>query len=248
MLSLFENGRYGAMHGFARRWAQWPGRSYRSAWLYMGRSVLPDELYSRTRKMMGRDFQPAWLKVDQLREAGVRFREERPAFQDANKGRRVIEELANSLQVRGLPHLLRHGDRNAMAFGREGRLPFLDYDLVDYCISLPDSAYVHNGWQKYVLRRAGEGLLPRQVQWRADKVGYAAPLDVWMRGALKDWTWDRLQATDVVHAPGFDRAAVQALWDEHQAGRANNSWALWRWISLGEWLAMHREGVWRNGL
>jgi asparagine synthase (glutamine-hydrolysing) len=163
-------------------------------------------------------------------------------------GKRLRRVMAEALQYNGLPTLLRYADRNAMAFGREGRLPFLDYDLVDYCISLPDSAYVHNGWQKYVLRRAGEGLLPRQVQWRADKVGYAAPLDVWMRGALKDWAWDRLQATDVASAPGFDRGAVQALWDDHQAGRANNSWALWRWISLGEWLAMHREGVWRSGM
>lgn len=160
-------------------------------------------------------------------------------------GQRLRRIMAEAMQYNSLPMLLRYADRNAMAFGREGRLPFLDYDLVDYCISLPDSAFVHNGWQKYVLRRAGEGLLPRQVQWRADKVGYAAPLDIWMRGPLKEWAWERLHAADLQDCPGYDAARLDALWAEHQDGRANNSWALWRWISLGEWLAMLREGAWR---
>lgn len=166
----------------------------------------------------------------------------------AAPGKRLRRILAEALQYNSLPMLLRYADRNAMAFGREGRLPFLDYDLVDYCISLPDSALVHNGWQKYVLRRAGEGLLPREVQWRADKVGYAAPLDVWMRGPLKDWAWDRLTSQQVTSCSGYDRSRIDALWSEHQAGQANNSWALWRWISLAEWLAMHREGVWLRGM
>lgn len=163
----------------------------------------------------------------------------------AKPGQRLRRIMAEALQYSSLPTLLRYADRNAMAFGREGRLPFLDYDLVDYCISLPDSAFVRNGWQKYVLRRAGEGLLPRRVQWRADKVGYAAPLDVWMRGRLKDWAWERLHAADLAACPGYDAGGLEALWADHQAGRANNSWALWRWISLGEWLAMLREGAWR---
>lgn len=47
--------------------------------------------------------------------------------------------------------------------------------------------------------------------------------------------------------PGFDRMAIEALWAEHQEGRANHSWAIWRWISLSEWLALFRGGSWRAG-
>jgi asparagine synthase (glutamine-hydrolysing) len=166
----------------------------------------------------------------------------------AEPGQRLRRVIAEALQYNSLPMLLRYADRNAMAFGREGRLPFLDYQLVDWCVSLPDDVLVHHGWQKYVLRRAGEGLLPPQVQWRADKVGYAAPLDLWLRGKLKDWAGDRLHSRALQGTPGYDAATIDAVWTQHQAGEANNSWALWRWISLAEWLAMHREDAWRQGV
>ncbi|WBY00720.1 asparagine synthase (glutamine-hydrolyzing) [Ramlibacter tataouinensis] len=163
------------------------------------------------------------------------------------RGQRLRRQLAEALQYNSLPQLLRYADRNAMAFGREGRLPFLDYDLVDWCIRLPDRAWIHDGWQKYVMRSAGEGLLPPAVQWRADKVGYAAPLDVWLRGPLKEWGRDRLFDTRLSGVPGYDRAALEATWNAHQASESDSSWAIWRWISLSEWLGLHADGSWRHG-
>ena len=163
-------------------------------------------------------------------------------------GQRLRRVLSEALQYNSLPMLLRYADRNAMAFSREGRLPFLDYDLVDWCVTLPDDVLIHNGWQKYVLRRAGEGLLPREVQWRADKVGYAAPLDLWLRNKMKDWAWERLTSPLLQSVPGYDRAQIETLWNQHQNEGVNNSWAMWRWISLAEWLQMHREDAWKRGV
>jgi asparagine synthase (glutamine-hydrolysing) len=161
---------------------------------------------------------------------------------------RLRRQIAEAMQYNSLPMLLRYADRNAMAFGREGRLPFLDYDLVDWCISLPDKALVGDGWQKYVLRRAGEDILPREVQWRADKVGYAAPLDVWLRGPLKSWALEHLEDPLLKDLPNHDAGQLRSLWDMHQRNEGNHSWALWRWISLAEWLRMHADGVWRDGI
>jgi asparagine synthase (glutamine-hydrolysing) len=106
---------------------------------------------------------------------------------------------------------------------------------------------VARGWQKYVLRRAVEGLVPREIQWRADKVGYAAPLDIWLRGRLRDWALERLFWGPITEMPSYDRGAVRDLWDSHQAGAAENSWALWRWISLNEWFALFDSDLWRRG-
>jgi asparagine synthase (glutamine-hydrolysing) len=144
--------------------------------------------------------------------------------------------------------LLRYADRNAMAFSRETRFPFLDHDLVDWAVSLPDALLVRDGWQKYVLRLAASGVVPRSVQWRADKVGYAAPLDAWLRGELREWARERVFDRCMVGLPGYERAALEQLWDEHQSHRADRSWELWRWISLGEWLALLRSGRWRSGV
>ena len=165
----------------------------------------------------------------------------------ANRGKRLRRQLAEALQHDSLPALLRYADRNSMAFGRETRLPFLDYELADWCLRLPDEALIKDGWQKYIVRRAGEGLVPPEIQWRADKVGYAAPLDLWLRGELKEWARERLFGGPVTRLAQYDGAAIQKLWDVHQRAAGDVSWPLWRWISLNEWLALFAEGTWRRG-
>jgi asparagine synthase (glutamine-hydrolysing) len=164
----------------------------------------------------------------------------------AAPGMRLRRLIAEALQYNSLPMLLRYADRNAMAFSRETRFPFLDHELVDWCVTLPDRAFVRNGWQKYILRRAAGGIVPREVQWRADKLGYAAPLDLWLRDSLRDWAFERLFTGTIIDLDGYDRTALEDLWRRHQAGE-NHSWALWRWISLNEWFGLIESGTWRRG-
>ena len=162
-------------------------------------------------------------------------------------GLRIRQILAEALQWNSLPLLLRYADRNAMAHSREPRLPYLDYDLVEFCIGLSDEVLFSRGWQKYIQRMAARNYVPDPVRWRADKVGYAAPLDVWMRGVLKDWAHDRVFAGAITDLPGYDRTELARLWDAHQSAEANHSWALWRWISLNEWLDVGDNAGWRRG-
>lgn len=162
-------------------------------------------------------------------------------------GFRLRRTLSEALQYNCLPMLLRYADRNAMAFSREGRLPYLDYDLVDFCIRMPDDLYVRNGWQKWILRQAAGNSIPAGIRWRADKVGYAAPLDRWLRAELREWAHERLQDNFLRSVPAHDRNYTETLWEEHQAHTANHSWALWRWISLVEWIELFRAGWWRAG-
>ncbi len=171
-----------------------------------------------------------------------------PGLPPAAPGWRLRRVLAETLLYNGLPALLRYSDRNAMAFGREPRTPYLDHDLVNFCMRLPDDILIHQGWQKWVLRKAVEKSLPASIAWRADKVGYAAPLDLWLRGKAKNWARERIFDSNVQGLPGYMASEVGRLWDEHQNGQANHSWALWRWISLAEWLDIHRCGYWRSGM
>lgn len=176
-------------------------------------------------------------------------RANRPGVPPAAAGQRLRRRMAEALQYSSLPALLRYADRNGMAFGREMRFPFLDHELVDWCIgSLPDRAFIRDGWQKMILRQAGEGVLPPDIQWRADKVGYAAPQDVWLRGPMKEWSHDNLFSGPVTDVPGYDRRRLEGLWESHQSGDGDSSWALWRWISLNQWLLLMQDGVWRDGI
>src|SRR5699024_2623364 len=48
--------------------------------------------------------------------------------------RRLVQDLT----AYSLPSLLRYDDRNSMAFSVESRVPFLDQELVDYILTLPE--------------------------------------------------------------------------------------------------------------
>ena len=84
----------------------------------------------------------------------------------------------------GLEELLRFADRNSMAHGLEVRLPFLNHQLVEFIFSLPANFKIHEGWTKWILRKAMNKKLPAEVVWRKDKTGFEPPQKNWMDTAL----------------------------------------------------------------
>ena len=83
----------------------------------------------------------------------------------------------------GLEELLRFADRNSMAHGREVRLPFLNHELVEFLFSLPSQLKMHDGWTKFLLRKAMDKKLPDEIVWRKEKVGFETPQKTWMQDA-----------------------------------------------------------------
>ncbi|HEY0771679.1 MAG TPA: asparagine synthase-related protein, partial [Sphingobacteriaceae bacterium] len=79
-----------------------------------------------------------------------------------------------------LPHLLRYEDRNSMRHSIETRLPFLDYRVVERCVSLPVKFKIRKGWTKYILRKAVDSILPASIVWRKNKFGFEAPEKTWL--------------------------------------------------------------------
>lgn len=64
---------------------------------------------------------------------------------------------------------LEMADQSAAAFGLEPRYPFFDRRLIDFCLSVPDVEKFADGWPRLLFRRAMEGILPPEIQWRPDK-------------------------------------------------------------------------------
>lgn len=60
-------------------------------------------------------------------------------------------------------------DRLMSLNGVEGRYPFFDRRLAEFCISLPADQKLADGYSRIVARRAMEGLLPSAIQWRTGK-------------------------------------------------------------------------------
>jgi asparagine synthase (glutamine-hydrolysing) len=118
-----------------------------------------------------------------------------------------------------LEELLRNADRNAMAHGIEVRLPFLNHHLVQFIFSLPASFKIHDGYSKYILRQAMDGMLPKEVTWRKDKVGFEPPQQQWMqdtrlqekiREAKKKLVKEKILAPAVLDNPVKPTAAYDA--------------------------------------
>jgi asparagine synthase (glutamine-hydrolysing) len=60
-------------------------------------------------------------------------------------------------------------DKSSAAFGVEARYPFFDRRLIEFCVALPANQKFGQGWNRIILRRAMEGILPPEIQWRPRK-------------------------------------------------------------------------------
>lgn len=127
-----------------------------------------------------------------------------------------------------LPVLLRYEDKNSMAHSIETRLPFLDYRLVEFAISVETEIKLHEGWGKYLLRKAMEHRMPAEIVWRKHKFGFEAPESRWMRQHESDVHRAIEESVLLRQICSLERGAVR-----HVAGR--NQGMLWRLYSVALW-------------
>ena len=143
----------------------------------------------------------------------------------------------HALTMNNLPRLLRVEDRNSMAFSVESRTPFLDVRLAEFISQLPASYRIHQGWTKFALRKALDGILPKEITWRRDKKGFATPERAWMR-ALRP----RIQAMfhDAPRTVGLlDMDVVRrTVANDDFANDRLASASAWRWFAAELWLRM----------
>lgn len=111
---------------------------------------------------------------------------------------RCLNERLVSDSMTGLVNLLHYGDRVSMAHSIESRMPFLDYRLAEFLASVPACYKMHNGWTKYLARRAFDGLLPDHICWRKDKMGWPVPEKLWLGGPLRDWFGKTVAGSNLV--------------------------------------------------
>lgn len=81
--------------------------------------------------------------------------------------------------VSGLTKLLRFADRNSMAHSIEVRLPYLYHELVEFVFALPSDYKIRNGWTKALLRYSLADVIPSEIIWRKNKIGFAPPQNKW---------------------------------------------------------------------
>jgi asparagine synthase (glutamine-hydrolysing) len=231
--SLVEKGSLAEAWDFLDNWARWPGRSRLDGAKRAVAEMTQGRLYDALRRLNGMKHLPAWIRPGPLEERGVIRRYPRLRSDASEAGRRLVAELAVSLTKRGLPALLRHGDRNSMHFSVESRVPFLTLEFVELLLSLPEAHLVSpRGETKHVFRAAMRGIVPDEILDRRDKIGFETPEQEWLLGmseTIRGW----LRAD--LNLPFLNQAEVLKEFDLIAAGRKPFSWQVWRWINFSRW-------------
>ncbi|HUA00190.1 MAG TPA: asparagine synthase (glutamine-hydrolyzing) [Candidatus Aquilonibacter sp.] len=147
----------------------------------------------------------------------------------------VHESLYDSLTRTSLPPLLRYADRNSMAFSREVRLPFLDHRLVEYLFAIPSEQKIDAATTKIVLRNATEGILPEEIRWRTDKLGFSPPEVAWLLGPLRAWVDEVFSSARFKQREWLDESVASSVWRRFKNGERALHTSIWRWLSLEVW-------------
>ncbi|HRP67943.1 MAG TPA: asparagine synthase (glutamine-hydrolyzing) [Turneriella sp.] len=235
--SLLETGHLIDAWRFHKEWARWPGRSRIQALKFVVSEMTQGSLHSLLRYMTGKSAEPSWLNGSILQEHGVKLVKARIRPENNIAGRRVIDELALSLSHRGLVSLLRHGDRNAMRFSIESRVPFLTLDMVNLLLSMPEKYLVSpQGETKHVFRAAMRGIVPDTILDRKDKIGFETPEKNWllsMAPTVREWLKTELDL------PFLKQEKILQEFDAVVAGKKAFSWQVWRWINFGRWYVLN---------
>ncbi len=232
--SLLETGQFRAAWKFWNNWSKWPGRNRTLAAKYLVSELTDGSVYRFLRKLDGKTNVPDWITILPLLEWGVVLEKPRIRPEIGHKGRRVVDELALSLTRRGIPTLLRHGDRNSMRFSVESRVPFLTLDMVNLLLSMPEEYLISkSGETKSVFRAAMRGIVPDDILDRKDKIGFATPEMNVMRSVLKRLEVDAQHSNTL----GFDFLKKDEIFKalEKPSKSEGSSWIKWRLINLIGW-------------
>lgn len=125
-------------------------------------------------------------------------------------------------------------DRTSMAVSLEVRVPLLDHRVVEYAWHLPQDVKIRDGRSKWILRQVLYRRVPPALIDRP-KMGFAIPLDAWLRGALRSWAEDLLSPA-ALQRHGLVRCEpVRQAWAEHLSGKRNWSAPLWNVLMLQSW-------------
>ncbi|HOS83140.1 MAG TPA: asparagine synthase (glutamine-hydrolyzing) [Methanolinea sp.] len=191
--------------------------------------VLPDIF----RDLIMRNYQsfinPPWINRDK-----VSFKPGYPIEPPKYTGSLINEISKVLVSTKSLPALLHYEDRDSMTHSVEARVPFLDYRLVEFAISLPTEFKIGSGLTKKILRDALASILPEKILKRMDKIGFATAEEKWMRESPD--TFRKLLSDAIVASQGILNENALIHYDKMIRGEEPFSRLPWRWICFGIWM------------
>jgi asparagine synthase (glutamine-hydrolysing) len=143
----------------------------RVIWNLAIRPLVPPQLTRFARRMLRKGTRKPFRPCAMREDFAIRSRIDDRVFRapQSLRWRSEREKHAEILDAPFLQYGMEICDKSAAAFGIEARYPFFDKRLIEFCLAIPSSQKLCNGWTRMILRRAMAGTLPPAVRWRTDK-------------------------------------------------------------------------------
>jgi asparagine synthase (glutamine-hydrolysing) len=132
-------------------------------------------------------------------------------------------------------------DKTSMAANLEVRVPFLNQKMLELTARMPPDLKLRGLKRKYILKRAAEKLLPREVVWRK-KAGFGAPIRSWLRGPLRPMVDDLLSEETVKRRGLFRPEEVRRVIEANLSGREDYNLQVFQLLTLELWQRAFIDG------
>ncbi|MEA2056529.1 MAG: asparagine synthase (glutamine-hydrolyzing) [Patescibacteria group bacterium] len=134
--------------------------------------------------------------------------------------------------------LLMKVDKLTMAENLEARAPFLDSQVIQFALNLPQKQKIRFFQSKFLLRKVASQYLPPTISWRV-KHGFSVPLGSWFRNELQDHVYNSLDILKT-YKTIFNIDYLEKLIEVHMSGQKNYRDKIWGVVMLGRWLNYHQ--------
>jgi asparagine synthase (glutamine-hydrolysing) len=213
-----------AKHNLSEFKSAW---SLKTAILLFGRLHLPRWAKSLYRKLDGTEF----VYSDNLKRYN-KTTAKVPKLRFNRKETRVNKMLKKQHKT-GLENLLHYGDAISMMYSLESRLPFMDYNLVEFAFKLPSQFKIQKGFGKYIHRKAMEDVLPDSVIYDRSKIGFKSPIEKVIRENKN--VQDILLSDSLNNRKLFNRNVLEKLLKSTISKKKDHSRLLFRILEVEIW-------------
>jgi asparagine synthase (glutamine-hydrolysing) len=125
-------------------------------------------------------------------------------------------------------------DKTSMAANLEVRVPFLNHELVSLTERIPAELKIKGLKRKYILKKAVEEILPKEIIWRK-KAGFSAPVRSWIRTSLKPLIDDLLSEETIKKRGLFDAKQVRKIIELNQSGKEDYNLQVFQMLAFEIW-------------